>query len=64
MAIIRIKRRLASTNDPSPPAYLAPGEIAYNEFTDILYYGVGSIPQDNTNLQNSTLETNLSSLSQ
>lgn len=63
--IIRIKRRLASSNDPSPPQFLAPGELAYNEVTNILYYGVTPSPEvTNVNSENSNLETSLSSLSQ
>lgn len=62
--IIRIKRRLASSNDPSPPQFLAPGELAYNEVTNILYYGGTPTAEDTNNIQqNSTLETSVSTLS-
>ena len=37
---ILIKRRVSG--DPGPPAYLAPGELAFNEASNALFFGTNS----------------------
>lgn len=45
MAIpIRIKRRDVSNADTNAPGSLSQGEVAFNEYSQVLYYGLGSTP--------------------